>query len=258
MDTEAQVVSSVSRALKLLEALTNGPLGVTDLAHRIGSSKATAFRLARTLQVAGYVVQLDDSRYRLGPRCLMLAASSFGNIDLRRDLRWAEEELNERTQETTLLTVVAGREAVCIDSIPSQRSVVSVATVGAVWPLHASAPGLAALAADAALLDKYLSEPLSRHTDKTITDPHELRRVLEQVRDCGYAVNDEYWREDVCAVGAVVNDATGGLVAALSVVLPTFRLQETGVELLGALVVDVALRASQRLGWRPATALAPG
>lgn len=257
MDADAGVVSSVSRALKLLEALTNGPLGVTELAHRIGSSKATAFRLARTLQVGGYVVQLDDSRYRLGPRCLMLAASSFGSIDLRRDLRWAEEELNERTQETALLAVVAVREAVCIDSIPSQRSVVSVATVGAVWPLHASAPGLAFLADDLALRDKYLAEPLSRHTDKTITDPEELRRVLDDVRARGYAVNAEYWRDDVCAVGAVVHDATGSAVAALSVVLPQFRLVETGVEELGSLVVDVAGRASQRLGWRPDASLSP-
>lgn len=252
VDAEAGVVSSVNRALRLLEALTNGPLGVTELAHRIGSSKATAFRLARTLHLAGYVVQLDDSRYRLGPRCLMLAASSFGGIDLRRDLRWAEEELNQRTQETALLTVVAGREAVCIDSIPSQRSVVSVATVGAVWPLHASSPGLAVLADDPALRDKYLAKPLSRHTEKTITDPDELRRVLDDVTARGYAVNTEYWRDDVCAVGAVVHDATGIAVAALSVVLPQFRLEESGVEALGSLVVDVARRASERLGWRPA------
>jgi DNA-binding IclR family transcriptional regulator len=250
MDSEQAVVSSVERALRLLEALAEGPLGVTDLAHRIGTSKATAFRLARTLQNSGYVEQLADTRYRLGPRCLTLASWAFNDIDLRSELRWAEEELNERTGETVLLAVGTGREAVCIDAIPSRHSVISVATVGAVWPLHASSPGLAMLADDPGLLERYLAEPLTRHTDGTITDPEVLRSVIDEARTRGYAVNLAYWRDDVCAVGAVVHDATGQTVAGLAVVLPQFRLEQTGVAELGATVVEVARRASERLGWR--------
>jgi IclR family acetate operon transcriptional repressor len=250
MDSDNAVVSSVERALRLLEALAEGPVGVTDLAHRIGTSKATAFRLARTLQNSGYVEQLADTRYRLGPRCLTLASWAFNDIDVRSELRWAEEELNERSGETTLLAVATGREAVCIDAIPSRHSVMSVATVGAIWPLHASSPGLAMLAEDPVLLEKYLSQPLSRHTDGTITDPAVLRSVLEEVRARGYAVNREFWRDDVCAVGAVVHDAAGQHVAGLAVVLPQFRLEQTGAEELGAIVVDVSRRASERLGWR--------
>jgi DNA-binding IclR family transcriptional regulator len=260
MESESGVVSSVERALRLLEALAEGPVGATDLAHRIGTSKATAFRLARTLQGSGYVVQLPDARYRLGPRCLTLATWAFNDIDLRGELRWAQEELNERTGETTLLAVASGRDAVCIDAIPSRHSVMSVATVGAIWPLHASSPGLAMLAEDADLLERYLSEPLSRHTDNTITDPAVLRATLEDVRARGYAVNTAYWRDDVCAVGAVVHDATGHAVAGLAVVLPQFRLHETGVEELGSIVLDVTRRASERLGWReqPQVRAVPG
>jgi DNA-binding IclR family transcriptional regulator len=249
MDSESGVVSSVERALRLLEALGEGPIGATDLAHRIGTSKATAFRLARTLQNSGYVVQLPDARYRLGPRCLTLAASAFNDLDLRGELRWAQEELNERTGETTLLAVASGREAVCIDAIPSRHSVMSVATVGAIWPLHASSPGLAMLADDDQLLEQYLSEPLSRHTENTVTDPAALRALLADVRARGYAVNTAYWRDDVCAVGAVVHDVTGQAVAGIAVVLPQFRLDQTGAEELGSVVVDVARRASERLGW---------
>jgi DNA-binding IclR family transcriptional regulator len=43
-------------------------------------------------------------------------------------------------------------------------------------------------------------------------------------------------------------------VAALSVMLPEFRLRETGVEVLSRTVCAVADRASHHLGWRPATA----
>lgn len=249
-------IASVERALHLMEALLDGPVGATALATRLKVSKATAFRLARTLQANGYVVQLDDSRYTLGPRCLMLAAWAFGHIDIRRELRWAEEEIHERTGETALLSVLAGRDAVCIDSIPSQHSIVSVATVGAVWPAHTCSSGLAFLADDRLLLEGYLEQPLQGPADRTVTDPVALQTMLTEVRDLGYALNRGYWRDGVCAVGSVVHDATGKAIAALSVMLPEFRLKEAGIDELGSLVVDVAERASARLGYRGPTGLA--
>jgi len=223
---------------------------VTALAARLDMSKATAFRIARTLQSNGYVVQLDDSRYTLGPRCLMLAAWAFGHIDIRRELRWAEEELHDRTGETALLAVLAGRDSVCIDSIPSRQSIVSVATVGEVWPAHTCSSGLAFLADDEPLLAMYLEQPLKGATGHTVTDARTLRDMIDKFRVSGYAVNNSFWRDGVCAVGAVVHDASGKAIAALSVMMPEFRLEEAGVEDLGSLVTDVAGRASARLGYR--------
>lgn len=247
---ESGGITSVERALRLLEALLDGPTGATALATRLGVSKATAFRLAKTLQANDYVVQLEDSRYTLGPRCLMLAAWAFGHIDVRRELRWAEEELAERTGETALLTVQAGEESVCIDSIPSKQSVVSVISVGSVWPAHTCSAGLAFLAEDEQLRRLYLKRPLEKATSRTITDTAELESMLTRFKTQGYAVNKAYWRDGVTAVGAVVHDATGKPVAALSVMLPDFRMEAVGEESLGELVADVAARASQRLGYR--------
>lgn len=244
-------VTSVERALRLMEALLDGPMGATGLASALGVSKATAFRLARTLEANGYVVQLEDTRYTLGPRCLMLGAWAFGHIDIRRELRWAEEELHEKTGETVLLSVQAGDESVCIDSIPSTRSIVSVASVGEVWPAHSCSAGLAMLAEDDKFRELYLSRKLEKATKHTVVDQQKLNKMLAEFRALGYSVNHSYWREGVSAVGAVVHDATGKPVAALSVMLPSFRLEQEGdVESLGELVSHVAVRASQRLGYR--------
>jgi DNA-binding IclR family transcriptional regulator len=232
----------------MLEIVAEGsPLGATELAARLKTSKATAFRLARTLQANGYLEQMDDARYRLGPRSLLLGARGSSELDLRKELHWAMEELHARTEETILLTVMAGRFAVCLDSIPSTRAVVSVATVGTVWPAHTCSGGLAILSQNDKLLDSYLSEPLTRHTDTTITDPEELRDFLARAREVGYAVNLNYFRAEVCAVSAVVRLPSGKPVAALSVMLPEFRLHEVGVEFLGKTVRSIADQASRRL-----------
>lgn len=243
-------VASVKRALHLMEALLDGPVGATALAAKLDVSKATAFRLARTLQSEGYVVQLEDSRYTLGPRCLMLAAWAFGRIDIRRELRWAEEELHERTGETAYLTVLAGRECVCIDSIPSARtSVVSPANVGEVWPVHACATGIAFMAADTPFMELYLQQELRAATPHTVTDPDRIRDLVEQTKVDGYAVNHSWWREGVFAISSVVHDATGRPIAALGLMMPEVRQQDDD-KALGELMADVAARASLRFGYR--------
>lgn len=246
-------VASVKRALHLMEALLDGPVGATALAGKLGVSKATAFRLARTLESEGYVVQLEDTRYALGPRCLMLAAWAFGRIDIRRELRWALEELHLATGETSYLTVLAGRECVCIDSIPSERNAaISLAAVGEVWPVHATSTGLAFMAADPPFMELYLEQggQLPAATSHTLTDPDEIRAEAERVRGRGYAMNRSWWREGVVAVSAVVHDATARPIAALGLLMPEVRHQGDDEE-LGHLMADVASRASTRLGYRP-------
>ena len=93
---EGNGLSSVDRALRLLEELArHGPLGATELANRTGCAKATAFRLARTLQARGFVVQNQDSSYRLGPRCLLLATGVHTSFDVRREALPAMEALRD-------------------------------------------------------------------------------------------------------------------------------------------------------------------
>ena len=93
---EGTALSSVDRALRLLEELArHGPLGATELANRTGCAKATAFRLARTLQARGFVVQNQDSSYRLGPRCLLLATGVHTSFDVRREALPAMEALRD-------------------------------------------------------------------------------------------------------------------------------------------------------------------
>lgn len=245
-------VASVKRALHLMEALLEGPVGATALAAKLDVSKATAFRLARTLQSEGYVVQLEDTRYALGPRCLMLAAWAFGRIDIRRELRWALEELHEKTGETAYLTVLAGRECVCIDSIPSERaSAVSLAAVGEVWPVHATSTGFVFMAADLPFMDLYLhqQQKLEPATSHTLTDPDEIRAEVARVQERGYCVNHSWWREGVFAVSSVVHDATTRPIAAMGLMMPAVR-HHGDDEALGELMADVASRASTRLGYR--------
>ena len=60
----------------MLSALADGPIGVTEVAKRVGVPKSTAARLLTALWHEGAVEQeAGGTRYRLGPRIADLASS---------------------------------------------------------------------------------------------------------------------------------------------------------------------------------------
>ena len=68
-------VQSIERAFAVLGALADGPIGVTEVADRPDLPKSTAARLLASLAREGVVEQVPgDTRYRLGPRLVTLAA----------------------------------------------------------------------------------------------------------------------------------------------------------------------------------------
>ena len=67
-------VQSIERAFAVLGALTDGPIGVTEVADRVDLPKSTAARMLASLAREGAVEQVPgDTRYRLGPRIESLA-----------------------------------------------------------------------------------------------------------------------------------------------------------------------------------------
>ncbi len=74
-------MQSVNKALDLLETLAEagGELTLTDLAVDTGIPMATLHRLARTLVGRGYLRQLSDRRYALGPALVPLAEAARGS-----------------------------------------------------------------------------------------------------------------------------------------------------------------------------------
>src|SRR2546423_8453449 len=69
-------VQSIERAFAVLGALTDGPVGVTEVAERVELPKSTVARLLGSLVREGVVEQVPGgTSYRLGARIVTLAAS---------------------------------------------------------------------------------------------------------------------------------------------------------------------------------------
>jgi DNA-binding IclR family transcriptional regulator len=250
-DEDRGKLRSVARAARALEVVAEaGQVGVTELGRRLGVHKATASRLAATLADAGLLERdpLSD-RYRLGFGVIRLAGAAMARLDVVSASRPLLEDLAEETRETVNIGVLAGDGVVHLDQVSGARSVVSVSWVGKRTPLHCTSNGKVLLAfMDEAELERRLRGPLERPTPRTIVDPDELRAQLEQVRTRGYAQTIEELEEGLNAVAAPVRQATGEVVAALSVSGPAFRMRPIDLPRIAALTIEAANAVSRRLG----------
>ncbi len=221
-------VQSVDRALDLLEALAaaEGEVSITALAARTTLHVSTVHRLLSTLLRRGYVRQNPEtSRYYAGAKLATLSEgrSRYGEMRLR--ARPILRSITDATRETTNLVVVDDLAAVYIETVPSPQIVRLFTEVGNRVPLHATGAGKALLAAlPAARRDAVLDRlELRPYTPRTITDHAALRRALDEVRERGYAIDDEEFDEGVRCVAVPVggpNDAIG----AISISAPAGRL----------------------------------
>jgi IclR family acetate operon transcriptional repressor len=217
-DAPGRPVGSVARALALLDALAEGPAGVNALARRIDVNPSSASRLLATLEHGGLVERDPGGPYRLGLHLVALADRVLARLDVRDLARPQLRALVEQTGETATLSVPGGDEAVTVDFVPGESSVVSMARLGRPSIGHATAAGKV-------LLTFHGGEPaaLTAYTDRTITDPARLAAELAAVRAQGWAEAEGEREPDLNALAAPVAGRGGELVAILGLQGPAAR-----------------------------------
>ena len=223
-----RAVGSVARATQLLDELaaSETPLGVNELARRIGVNASTASRLLATLQDAGLVMRTDSGPYRLGLRLVTLSDRVLASLDVRALARPLLARLVAETGETATLSVPADTEAITVDFVPSGSSVVSMARVGRPSVPHATSAGkvMLAFAGGEAVGGRSLPESLTAFTARTITEPAALAAELDTVRARGWAEAVGEREADLAALAAPAFGRHGELAAILGVQGPVSRL----------------------------------
>jgi DNA-binding IclR family transcriptional regulator len=218
-DASGRPVGSVARAVALLDALAEGPAGVNALARRIEVNPSSASRMLATLERGGLVEREPGGPYRLGLHLVALADRVLAQLDVRDVARPQLRALVERTGETATLSAPGGGEAVTVDFVAGESSVVSMARLGRPSVGHATAVGKVLLAYGG-------GEPavLTAYTDRTITDPARLAAELAKVREQGWAQAEREREPDLVALAAPVTGRDGELVAILGLQGPAARL----------------------------------
>jgi IclR family transcriptional regulator, acetate operon repressor len=242
-------IAASDKTLAVLESLgTHSRL--SDISAATGLPKPTAHRILKTLAEHGFARADGKGRYAAGPRVLTLAGRLLSRLDPAEEAGHTLRGLQAETRLTVHLGAYGADEVVYIAKLEAPAPYQMPSRVGMSVPLHATAIGKAILAA---LSDEEAGRVCARaglrpRTPKTITEARALITQLTEIRERGYALDDEENETGIRCVGAAVYDHTDQVMGGVSLSWLAFSNPSRPVPELGGHVVTAADAISARLG----------
>ena len=217
-----QGVQSVILALRLLEHLAGAPepVGVTELAKALGTTKTRVHRHLRTLTQQGYITQSPQTgRYRIGTRLVTLGRQVAEGTDLSIAAQPHLFGLRERLGQSCVLSQMEHEGARIIMALSGRSPIEIGVKPGSLLPFNYTAQGKVMLAfASEEFRRQVLSRPMSGATKMSVTDPAVLTRQLSRIRTQGWAVAPNESAVGLNALAAPIFDESGAVVGALALV----------------------------------------
>ncbi len=222
---EPYTSQAVLRALAVLETLSRSQdsQSLQSICEHLGLAKASAFRLMRTLEDAGYVAKDASGGY------IAIGQGGLQSSQYRRQLPEAAGpemlKLRRRFRETVSLGALFDNHIEVVEVVESPEFMRMSNTVGRILPPHASSLGKAITAFQSEERRETLvrSYGVYRYTDHTIVDEGELQPEFEKIRRLGYATDAEENTAGGRCFGVPLLDDSGAVYAALSLSMPTNR-----------------------------------
>lgn len=222
----ASGVQSVERVFELLELITDagGEVTLSELASSTELPLPTIHRLLRTLVPLGYIRQLPNRRYALGPRLIRLGEGAGRQLGAM--TRSQLGSLVQKLGETSNMAVLDSDMIVYVAQVPSPHAMRMFTEVGRRAHMHATGVGKAILAQldDAAVRGIVGRAGMPTPTDMSIGNVEDLLADLARIRQRGYSIDDGEQELGVrCYAVAIPNAPTP---AAISVSGPVSRVDE--------------------------------
>ena len=234
-------VQSLTRALVILEILADhdSGLSLTELAGLAVLPTSTTHRLLTTLENKRFV-RFNRSTHRgsVGVQSFVVGNAFARSRNFVPLAKIFMRHLMDQSGETVNLATQDNGEVVYLAQVECREMMRAFVRPGARSPMYCSAVGKALLAAQ----PEAEFERSVKQRSVVINDPNailltpEFIKILNDVRRCGYALDDEEQSIGMRCVASVIYDENGGPLAAISVSGPTARITNDRIPILGALV----------------------
>lgn len=247
-------VQSIDRAVAIIECFSKDrkELKLTEISQMLDLNKSTVHGIISTLKYHGFISQNDETqKYRLGIRFIEFGDLVMNSICIRNAALPVIEKICPKIEETVHVAMLDGADVVWIEKQECNRSVKTSSTIGARLPIYTTADGRMMLCyVDADKINDYLPAEIPKFTANTITDKGELIKKLSEMKNNGFAIDNEEFVEGLKCVAAPIFDHEGNVKFSLSTTGPAFRMTEAKINNLIVIIKEAANEISQRLGYK--------
>lgn len=258
MSKSQDTVPALRRAVRILDMVKDAakPPLAADVARQLDLPRSTAHGLLAVMQELGLLEKTVTQGYRLGTRLLDWAGDVTEKRDLVSEFYHVLETRTDVEAFTVTLTMLEGAEVVYVACRNSATVLGASFRVGMRLPAIFTATGNAILAGmdDASFREWLALHPVTTWpqplTPNGICSVTTLVREIGEIKERGYAVDDEQVHDGLWCFGAAVKDHSGRALAGIGISLPQAELGRYSVERLGAVAARLAEAVSFRLGYR--------
>ena len=213
-------MTSLARGLHVIRAFAgvDRRLTIADVSRATGLTRAVVRRCLYTLKELGYA-QTDGRMYFLQPRILNLGYAYLSTAPVPIAAQPVLEEMSEVLGEASSVAVLDDGAVVYVGRAATKRIMSVTLGVGSRLPAYCTALGRVLLAH---LTDDQVDIELAKvdwtqHTKHTVTSRKRLEEMLVEVRQEGFAINDQELEIGLRSIAVPVRNVVGTVVAAMNV-----------------------------------------
>lgn len=196
-------VNALLRGFEILDLLATekAPLGISEIAGKLGLHKGTIFNMVHTLTELG-VLESNRGKFRFGPKLYMLGKAAEKGSDLIRTVHPYLVKISRETNLSTFLGMRSGLRAVILDKAESGFNFKISSQIGIQIPLLAGAHGKVFLSqlADDEVEDLLSKVELKKFTSHSCVSKEKYKRMIRQARQEGIAWDLEEYIEGIRAL----------------------------------------------------------
>ena len=187
-------MKSLASALQILGefVMAQEPLGVVELADRLGIQKSKVSKVLKAFRDAGLLSQDSQSKkYSVGLNAFALGNSFVNANQLSRDSLSVMRKLVDDTGHSAVLSLLHGADVIHLLAVEGRLFTDSRWRVGRWMPYHSTSAGKVLLAFGPPERVEFLlkTRGLPQITQNTIIDARKFRAVIHKTAKVGYAVS---------------------------------------------------------------------
>lgn len=256
MNDTPDVSGVLPRAANLLTRIKSaGPNGLRllDLANDTGIARSTVHRLLKDLADIGFVEQVEDKSYVLGPELYWLGLAAQPPLRNLPAIRNIAQQLANECGDIVYVAFRQGNGARYVLRVEGDFPIKShVVNVGDLMPYTSSYSGLALLAS---LPDRVIDASIDAFTvyaPTTWVQEHteiqsKMRKAVADIREQGWYVTDGVVMPGLSGMAAPIPNDEGLPIAAISITGIESRLPAERAEHLAPLLLATAAKIGQQL-----------
>jgi IclR family acetate operon transcriptional repressor len=245
-------LQTVERALSFLEtvAVAATPPTIREVAERLGVNITTCYHLFNTLTARGYIERNPDQTLRIGFRAAVLYDGYRRGFSTQEQMNDFVAGLMRSTSETAWVSTLVNDGVVLTAFIEGPQPVRATGLyVGLTGLEHVRSSGRAVLAH----LDEERRERILHRTLSGVAPSQQptiraaLAEDLEQIRQRGWALDDQQYNTGIVGIAAPFFSSQGDVMGAVGIWVPAHRVHDS-IDGFVEKVVDAAAEATRSFG----------